>query len=46
MFDKRISYSGDRPPFPSWYFTDKLLEGNEFYIYDVMMLTQKVLLKQ
>lgn len=33
MFDKRISYSGDRPPFPSWYFTNKLLEKNEFYIY-------------
>lgn len=34
MFDKRISYSGDRPPFPSWYFTDKLLNTNEFYIYE------------
>lgn len=33
MFDKRISYSGDRPPFPSWYFTSQLLTGNEFYIY-------------
>ena len=34
MFDKRISYNGDRPPFPSWYFTNKLLVGNRFYIYD------------
>jgi hypothetical protein len=33
MFDKRISYSGDRPPFPSWYFTNNLLDGNKFYIY-------------
>ena len=33
MFDKRISYSGDRPPFPSWYFTNGLLDGNKFYIY-------------
>ena len=33
MFDKRISYSGDRPPFQSWYFTDKLLDKSEFYIY-------------
>lgn len=33
MFDKRISYSGDRPPFPSWYFTNRLLDGNKFYIY-------------
>ena len=33
MFDNRISYSGDRPPFPSWYFTNKLLNGNKFYIY-------------
>ncbi len=33
MFDKRISYSGDRPPFPSWYFTNGILEKNEFYIY-------------
>jgi hypothetical protein len=33
LFDKRISYSGDRPPFPSWYFTSGLLEKNEFYIY-------------
>jgi hypothetical protein len=33
MFDMRISYSGDRPPFPSWYFTSKLFEKNEFYIY-------------
>lgn len=33
MFDKRISYSGDRPPFPSWYFTNMLLDKNEFYIY-------------
>lgn len=34
MFDKRISYSGSRPPFPSWYFTDQLLDGTKFYIYD------------
>jgi len=33
MFDKRISYSGDRPPFPSWYFTSRLLKENKFYIY-------------
>jgi len=33
MFDKRISYSGDRPPFPSWYFTNNVLSKNEFYIY-------------
>jgi len=33
IFDKRISYSGDRPPFPSWYFTSNLLTKNEFYIY-------------
>ena len=33
MFDKRISYSGDRPPFPSWYFTNNILDKNEFYIY-------------
>ena len=33
MFDKRISYSGDRPPFPSWYFTSQILDNNEFYIY-------------
>lgn len=33
IFDKRISYSGDRPPFPSWYFTSGILEKNEFYIY-------------
>lgn len=33
MFDKRISYNGDRPPFPSWYFTGKLLDRTEFYIY-------------
>jgi hypothetical protein len=33
MFDKRISYDGDRPPFPSWYFTNLLLNKNEFYIY-------------
>jgi hypothetical protein len=33
MFDKRISYNGDRPPFPSWYYTNKLLDKNEFYIY-------------
>lgn len=34
MFDKRISYSGDRPPFPSWYFTSQILDDNEFYIYE------------
>ena len=34
MFDRRISYSGDRPPFPSWYFTGGLLDSTEFYIYD------------
>jgi hypothetical protein len=33
LFDKRISYSGDRPSFPSWYFTSGILEKNEFYIY-------------
>lgn len=33
MFDKRISYSGDRPPFPSWYYTSGILDNNEFYIY-------------
>ena len=33
MFDKRISYSGDRPPFPSWYFTNRFLNGNKFYLY-------------
>lgn len=33
MFDKRISYTGDRPPFPSWYFTNNLINGNKFYIY-------------
>jgi len=33
MFDKRISYSGDRPPFPSWYFTSRILKENKFYIY-------------
>ena len=33
MFDKRISYSGDRPPFPSWYFTNGILDSNKFYIY-------------
>lgn len=33
MFDKRISYSGDRPPFPSWYFTDGILDTSKFYIY-------------
>ena len=33
MFDKRISYDGDRPPFPSWYFTGNFLNKNEFYIY-------------
>ena len=34
MFDKRISYNGDRPPFPSWYFTGKLLNATKYYIYD------------
>lgn len=34
MFDKRISYSGERPPFPSWFFTGGLLEKTEFYLYD------------
>ena len=34
ILDRRISYSGDRPPFPSWYFTSRILERNEFYIYD------------
>lgn len=34
LFDKRISYNGDRPPFPSWYFTSKFLDKNEFYIYE------------
>ena len=34
LFDKRISYSGDRPPFPSWYYTSQLLDNNEFYIYE------------
>lgn len=33
IFDKRISYNGDRPPFPSWYFTSQLLNENKFYIY-------------
>ena len=33
MFDKRISYNGDRPPFPSWYFTGGIVEYNQFYIY-------------
>lgn len=33
MFDKRISYSGDRPPFPSWYYSSGLFDKNEFYIY-------------
>lgn len=33
LFDKRISYNGDRPPFPSWYFTHDILDTNEFYIY-------------
>ncbi len=35
MFDKRISYNGDRPPFPSWYFTSGILSKNEFYLYKV-----------
>jgi hypothetical protein len=34
MFNKRISYSGDRPPFPSWYFTSQILDGNKFYLYE------------
>lgn len=34
MFDKRISYNGDRPPFPSWYFTGRMLDKNYFYIYE------------
>jgi hypothetical protein len=33
MFDKRISYSGDRPPFPSWYYASGLFDKTEFYIY-------------
>lgn len=33
MFDKRISYNGDRPPFPSWYYSSGIFEKNEFYIY-------------
>ena len=33
MFDKRISYDGERPPFPSWYFTHNILDNNEYYIY-------------
>ena len=33
IFDKRISYSGDRPPFPSWYYTGGILQENQFYIY-------------
>lgn len=33
MFDKRISYSGERPPFPSWFFTGGILTRTEFYIY-------------
>lgn len=33
MFDKRISYSGDRPPFPSWYYSSGLFNKIEFYIY-------------
>lgn len=33
-FDKRISYNGDRPPFPSWYFASGLFNKNEFYIYE------------
>lgn len=34
LFDKRISYSGDRPPFPSWYYTQGILNKNEFYLFD------------
>ncbi len=33
IFDKRISYSGDRPSFPSWYYGSRFFEKNEFYIY-------------
>jgi hypothetical protein len=33
MFDKRISYNGDRPPFPSWYFASDLFDKIEFYIF-------------
>tara|TARA_R110002072_G_scaffold299382_1_gene474790 strand:+ start:99 stop:680 length:582 start_codon:yes stop_codon:yes gene_type:complete len=33
MFDKRISYNGDRPPFPSWYYSSGLFDKTEFYIY-------------
>jgi hypothetical protein len=33
IFDKRISYSGDRPPFPSWYYSSGLFDKTEFYIY-------------
>lgn len=33
MFDKRISFNGERPSFPSWYFTGKLLDKNEFYLF-------------
>jgi len=33
MLDRRISYNGDRPPFPSWYFTSQILDKSEFYIY-------------
>ena len=33
-FDKRISYTGERPPFPSWFFTGGgVLDGNKYYIY-------------
>lgn len=34
MFDKRISYSGDRPPFPSWYFSDGIVSKNRVYVYE------------
>lgn len=34
MFDKRISYTGERPSFPSWYFTNNLLNENKFYIFE------------
>ncbi len=34
IFDRRISYNGERPPFPSWYFTHGILDKNEFYIYE------------
>lgn len=33
MFDRRIAYNGEWPPFPSWYFTHGILDRNEYYIY-------------